>query len=110
VLRIVFAGGLRNIELKPNRHAVQRRDVVGTNHGDTSAWKRVLDDDEARQVVIELKNYSALLGPDEYRQMLSYLSGNYGRLGLIINRADEAELEKGKELNWMRSSVINTNA
>jgi hypothetical protein len=101
-VKIVFAGGLRNVELKPNKAATQRRDIVGTNHGDTSAWKRILEDYGSRQVVIEAKNYSALLGRDEYRQMLSYLNGCYGRAGFIVTRNSKMELEKGKELDWMR--------
>ena len=106
-IKIVFAGGLRNVVLKPNGNSVQRRDVVGTNHGQTPAWKRILDDYGSRQVLFEVKNYTDLIGGDEYRQVLSYLCNTYGRLGFIITRSDTIDLEKGKELDWMREIYLN---
>ncbi len=101
-VRIVFATGVVNAELHPNRNSTQRRDVVGRNTAKTEAWKRVLQDYSARQVVFEVKNYSEDLGPTEYRQMLSYLSGEHGKIGFIINRSRDAALEKDKELDWLR--------
>ncbi|HNX68318.1 MAG TPA: ATP-binding protein [Candidatus Omnitrophota bacterium] len=102
VLKIVFAGGLVSAELHPNKNATQRRDVVARNNGKTDAWQRILHDYGVRQVIFEIKNFSADLGPQEYRQMLSYLTGEYGRLGFIVNRAESVNLEKGKELDWVR--------
>lgn len=101
-VRIVFATGIVNAELHPNKNSTQRRDIVGRNTGNTEGWKRILDDYSARQVVFEVKNYSEDLGPTEYRQMLSYLSGEHGKIGFIINRSRDAALEKDKELNWLR--------
>lgn len=106
-IKIVFAGGLRNIALKPNGNATQRRDIVGTNHGPTPAWKRILQDYDSRQVIFEVKNYQENLGRDEYRQMLSYLSNSYGKLGFIITRSEKIELEKGQELDWMKEMYFN---
>lgn len=100
-IKVLFAGGLRNVELKPNGQAVQRRDIVARNHEGTSLWKRIFSDYGTRQVLFEVKNYSEL-GPDEYRQMLSYLTSEYGNLGFIVTRADSESLEKGKELDWAR--------
>lgn len=100
-LKIIFAGVLRNIELHPNKPATQRRDIIATNHGGSSAWKRILSDYGARQVIFEVKNHRDL-GPDEYRQMNSYLTGEYGRLGFIITRDDKPDITNGKELDWMR--------
>lgn len=54
-----------------------------------------------RQAIFEIKNYKSLAS-NEYRQMLSYLTGEYGRLGFIVNRDDDTNLEKGRELDWMR--------
>lgn len=101
-IRIVFATGIVNAELHPNKNLTQRRDVVGRNTGNTETWKRILEDYGSRQVVFEAKNYSADLGPAEYRQMLSYLTGEHGKMGFIINRSKEASLETDKELQWVR--------
>ncbi|MEN8131999.1 MAG: ATP-binding protein [Pseudomonadota bacterium] len=100
-VRIVFAGALRNSELHPNKIATQRRDIVATNLGETPVWRRVYEDYGVRQVIFEVKNYKGI-GDDEYRQMLSYLTGEYGKLGFIINRDNDTNLEKGRELDWMR--------
>lgn len=100
-IQIVFAGALRNVELHPNRSATQRRDVVATNLGETKAWKRIYESYRSRQVIFEIKNYRGL-GSEEYRQMLSYLTGEYGRLGFIVNRDDDIELRKEGDLAWMK--------
>jgi hypothetical protein len=101
-VQIVFATGIVNAQLHPNKNLTQRRDVVGRNTGHTDAWRRILDDYGSRQVIFEVKNYSSDLGPGEYRQMLSYLSGEHGRIGFIINRSKHPNLEKGRELQWVR--------
>lgn len=98
---ILFAAGLRNIELKPNKDAIQRRDIVARNEGTTGAWKRILEDYAARQVVFEVKNYVEL-GPTEYRQLNSYLVREYGRIGFIITREEDESLKRDKDLGWIR--------
>lgn len=101
-VKTLFAGGLRNVELHPNKGATQRRDIIGTNLGATAAWKRILQDYGVRQAIFEVKNYEEAVGRDEARQMVGYLSGEYGRLGFIITRAPELELRRGAELDWVR--------
>ena len=101
-LHIIFAKGLVNLELHPNGNATQRRDIVGRNTGATESWKRILDDHKVRQVIFEIKNFSKDLGRDEYRQMLSYLSNGHGKLGFIINRSQELNLKREKELQWVK--------
>jgi hypothetical protein len=101
-LRICFAGRLSNIELHPNKDAVNRRDVVGTNLAQTTFWKRIESDYQTRQVVFEVKNYESPT-LDDYRQVLAYLSGRYGNLAFIVCRGWSANLEKEKELAWVRS-------
>ena len=101
-LRICFAGRLSNIELHPNKDAVNRRDVVGTNLAQTTFWKRVETDYSTRQVVFEIKNYESP-SLEDYRQVLAYLSGRYGNLAFIICRGWSTNLEKDKELAWVRS-------
>lgn len=101
-VRIVFATGIVNVVLHPNMNATQRRDVVGRNTAGTETWRRILDDYRSRQVVFEVKNRTSEIEPSEYRQMLSYLAGEHGRLGFIINRSESAELRKESELAWVR--------
>lgn len=100
-LRIVFAAHLTGLQLQPNGAAVQRRDIVGTNRGSSEFWSRVLADYKVRNVVFDAKNYTEL-GPDEFRQLQSYLTGNYGKLGFIINRDFDENLTVGKGLDWVR--------
>ncbi|KAF2393932.1 hypothetical protein FX983_01902 [Pseudomonas frederiksbergensis] len=99
-LRIIFASHLINLELAPNGQAVQRRDIVGTNRAGSDFWKRIHEDYKVRQVVFDAKNYSGL-GPDEYRQLQSYLTGTHGKLGFIISRDDDEHMT-GTELDWVR--------
>lgn len=100
-LRIVFAVHLTDIKLHPNGSGVQRRDIIGTNGGKSDFWKRVIEDYKARQIVFDAKNYVEL-GPTEYRQLQSYLTGPYGKLGFIINRDDDETLRVGKDLDWTK--------
>lgn len=101
VVKVLFSSGLRNIELHPNKDNLQRRDVVGTNHGTTPFWNRVIQDYASRQVVFEVKNFCDMTR-QEFRQMLSYLSQDYGNIGFIITRGDDVNLKKDKELAWVR--------
>lgn len=100
-IKIVFASSLTNIELHPNGSAKQRRDIVATNLGCTSAWKRILEDYKTRQVIFEIKNFSGI-GADEYRQMLSYSTDTYGKFAFIVTRDDDENLRKGGDLDWMK--------
>lgn len=100
-IKTIFAGHLDNIEAKPNRQNTQRRDIVGTNSCRTPAFKRIHSDYQSRQVIFEIKNYKDI-GPDEYRQMLSYLQNQYGNCGFIVTRDDDENLQAGKELDWVR--------
>ena len=100
-LKIIFAGSICNIEIHPNKNGLQQRDILGTNLGESKFWRRVLSDYKTRQVIFEIKNYKDL-GADEYRQVHSYLSNDYGQLAFIITRAVNNNLEKSKELNWAK--------
>jgi hypothetical protein len=105
-VKLIFAGVLSNIELHPNKNGRQQRDIVATNMATVPVWKRVLQDYNTRQVVFEIKNYVDL-NADEYRQMNTYLCNDYGRLGFIITRASNNNLEKGKELDWAQELFFN---
>ncbi|MNZ89600.1 hypothetical protein D3C78_1085320 [compost metagenome] len=100
-LKVVFAAHLTGLQLHPNGAAVQRRDIVGTNRSKSEFWNRILQDYKVRNVVFDSKNYQEL-GADEYRQLQSYLTGSYGKLGFIINREADETLTSGKDLDWTR--------
>ncbi len=100
-IRICFAKGLRNVELKPNKLARQRRDVVGTNLGKDDAWERIRDDYGTRQVTFEVKNYKGITAAD-YQQIQSYLQGEYGRLAFVITRDDSVDLYANRDVEWVR--------
>ena len=100
-VRICFAAGLRNVEFKPNKNARMRRDIVATNLGEGDAWRRIYDDYSTRQVIFEVKNYKDITSAD-YQQMISYLSGEYGKLGFVITRDESIELYAGKDVEWVR--------
>jgi len=100
-IKVCFAGNLGNVVLHPNRDLVSRRDVVGTNLARTPLWQRIEKDYNSRQVLFEIKNYE-ILEPDDYRQVLSYLTVPHGTLAFIVTRGGNVELERGKELDWFK--------
>jgi hypothetical protein len=97
-VKIIFAGKLSNVQFKPNPGNIQQRDIVATNLSPDGFWRRILEDYETRQVVIEVKNF-AELGRDDFRQMLSYMGGSYGRLGIVFYRP-ESEGMTAHERDW----------
>lgn len=100
-IRICFAKGLRNVELKPNKIAKIQRDVIGTNLCEGDAWEKICNEYGTRQVTFEVKNYQELEASD-YQQVQSYLTGEYGRLAFIITRDDSENLYANKDLVWVR--------
>lgn len=101
VVRMLWAGHIRNVQLHPNRNATQRRDIVARVESEKGSFRRIREDYETRQLIFEVKNYKDL-GPEENRQMVGYLTREYGRLGFIITRDDDIEVHAGKELEWIR--------
>lgn len=100
-IEIVFAKSLSNVELRPNRNAVQRRDIVATNQATSGVWKRILEDYKTRQVIFEVKNFEKI-GVEEFRQVSGYLGREYGGLAFIICRDSETGLRRGSELDAFR--------
>lgn len=90
--RILFSSQLSNFELQPSKGAVKQRDVVATNNAETGFWKRILDDYQARQVVIEVKNYQELRSED-FDQALSYSGRQYGKFVLVVHRTEAEGLD-----------------
>jgi hypothetical protein len=105
-IRVIFTVQLTNIELHPNKASVQRRDVVARNLAQSVFWKRIREDYGVRQVIFEVKNYREL-GAAEYRQMSTYLNGEYGTAGFIISRDEDENLLTDRELPWMKE-IYNT--
>ncbi len=64
-------------------------------------WKRIRDDYHSRQVIFEVKNFEEL-GPDEFRQVLSYTSGEYGNFAVIVSRS-QREIPSDAEKGWIRT-------
>lgn len=100
-LKIIFAGTLNNVEMHPNKNGLQQRDIVATNMGDSTLWKRIYEDYDSRQIIFEVKNFRELKAR-EYRQVNSYLSNDYGRLAFIITRDTTNNLNKHRELQWAK--------
>ncbi len=98
--QILFSGKLSNIELKPNCDAVQRRDIVATNMAQEGFWKRVRQDYNARQIIIEVKNYTSLKAND-FRQAVSYTNDIYGNFVTIVNRNQNEGLSD-TERGWLK--------
>jgi len=86
-IKILFSRELSNAQLQPNPGAVQQRDVVATNVAERGFWRRIRDDYDTRQVVFEIKNYEAPKSED-FRQVLSYSGGHYGRFAMLVTRSD----------------------
>jgi hypothetical protein len=97
---LVFDGTLSNPELKPNPGATQQRDVVATNLAERGFWKRIYDSYGARQVLFECKNYEELT-TDDFRQVLSYMTGEYGKFAIVVLRSDK-EIFSPREEDWIR--------
>ncbi|WP_173004130.1 P-loop ATPase, Sll1717 family [Ralstonia pickettii] len=100
-LRTIFATHLTNIQHHPNGAAVQRRDIVGRNREASEFWKRAYKDYEVRHAIFETKNYVDI-GSTEYRQLQSYLTGMYGKLGFMITRDTEEQPRAGKDHDWIK--------
>jgi hypothetical protein len=92
--------------LTPNGAATQRRDIVGTNASNSKVWQRIERDYGIRQMVFDAKNYQDV-GRDEYRQMSTYLTGSYGRLGFLVTRDSNPDI-RGAELDWVKEMYNST--
>lgn len=96
-VRLLFAGALSNIELKPNPStALNQRDIVATNNKKSTFWQRIHDDYQSRQIIIECKNYEELT-PNDFRQVLDYSSGEYGQFTIIVRRGSSEVLTENEK-------------
>ena len=100
-VRILFAQKLKNMELHPNPHtSPQRRDIIATNMAVSGFWRRILEDFGARQVLVEVKNYESLK-PEDYRQALSYMTAEHGKLGIVVYRTEQVGVGTN-ERTWLQ--------
>jgi len=99
-VRVLFSGRLSNPQLKPNPAGIQQRDVVATNLAKEGFWRRILEDYDSRQILFEVKNYEEL-EPEDFRQILSYLTGHYGRFAVVATRS-QSEVPTNAEQGWLR--------
>jgi len=99
-LNIIYAGGLRNIKLQSRETPGLGRDIIATNHAETRAWKRVLEDHKSRQVTFEVKNTEEL-DSEDYQKTSSNLTGDFGNIGFIITRKKDVILSK-KEQGYLK--------
>jgi len=106
-VKILFSGKLKNPELKPNPQAVMQRDIVATNMAPSGFWRRIYEDYETRQVIFEVKNYE-FIRLDDYRQLLSYTGGSYGRFAIIVSRTSSEGIAEA-EREWIREIWFNQN-
>jgi hypothetical protein len=96
-VRLLLSGQLQNIEAKPNPHAaLSQRDIVGTNATISSFWKRIYSQYNTLQVVFECKNYDEVTA-DDFRQVLDYTHGEYGKLAFIVRRGLSDHLTPNEE-------------
>lgn len=101
-VRLLFSGPLTNSALHPNpKNALNQRDVIATNAETTSFWRRIYEDYQSRQIIFECKNYEEV-SADDFRQVLDYLSGEYGGFGIIVRRGTKVALTE-KEKDRIRS-------
>ncbi len=109
-VKILFGDVLSNIELHPNGDALQRRDIVGRNEANRPFWRQVYEDYGARQVVFEIKNYRDI-GPDDYRQTMSYGGREYGRITFMVYRSEAEDLDPltDNERRWVRELYYSRN-
>jgi hypothetical protein len=67
---------------------IDRRDAIfpNRNHGEQNHWGRLLQELEARMILVEFKNYDISdIGKEEVNQTRSYLTKPMGRLALIVS-------------------------
>lgn len=96
-VRVLFSGSLSNIELKSNPStALNQRDVVATNSAKGGFWRRIYDDYQSRQVIFECKNYEEVT-PEDFRQVLDYSTGEYGKFVVIVRRGNSEALTENEK-------------
>jgi hypothetical protein len=82
---------------------IDRRDAIfpNRNHGVSNHWGRLLQELDARMVLIEFKNYdSEEVGKDEVNQTRNYLTRPLGRLALMVSAK-----EPNREAHIKRNTV-----
>jgi len=84
------------------------RTASSTNLAEGGVWKRIYSDYGSRHVVFEVKNYQGLTAAD-YQQVLSYLTGEYGRIAFVVTRDETVDLYANRDVEWVRDMFMNHN-
>ena len=82
---------------------IDRRDAIfpNRNHGMSNHWGKLLQELDARMVLVEFKNYdSEEVGKDEVNQTRNYLTKPLGRLALMVSAK-----EPNREAHIKRNTV-----
>ncbi len=82
-----------------------QRDIVATNMAPSGFWRRIYEDFGTRQMIFEVKNYESIR-LDDYRQLLSYTGGPYGRFAVIVSRTSSEGVTE-TEREWIREMWFN---
>lgn len=89
-LRHLFVPPLAPPLIQPRTYSgIDRRDAIfpNRNHGVANHWGRLLEELDARMVLIELKNYDRdEVGKEEVNQTRNYLTKPLGRLAMMVSR------------------------
>ena len=73
-----------------------QRDVIATNATTSILWRRIYEDYGSRQLIFECKNYEELT-PKDFRQVLDYSTGEYGRFVVIVRRGKTDALTENEK-------------
>jgi hypothetical protein len=77
---------------------------VATNIAERGFWKRIYEDYRSRQAIFECKNY-AELDSDDFRQVLAYSTGEYGKFAIIVTRSEKDYFSSFEE-QWIREIYL----
>lgn len=93
VLQVLFKGRFGPVDHHPNGLAVDRRDIVATNNGNSAFCDRILRDYEARLVVFEVKNTEEV-EVDVLRQAFAYTGDSYGSIAFVVSRSTAEDIDE----------------
>lgn len=93
--KYLFSTGLDNIQWHPNPGSTQQRDIVGTNRGTPGFWRRLEQNYDVSQFVIECKNFSGITH-EGFRQAWGYMRAPYGRCLMVVTRAQSDKITEAE--------------
>jgi len=97
----VFAGALRNVELRSGPKEQTHRQVAALNLGRTPVWGYFLQQYGARHVTFAIINEEDP-GRETFEAATADLPKGAGSLVFLVTRADNVEMRAGEDLDWVR--------